>query len=106
MPGHLGCVPVGTKVDAFEGKVGGYQCFVPRRDAEDRAVVADPSSYSRARTGKCAKARNQGFFSERHGEDTIAETGAESQNGADRMSDPGGNQRVTNQKYISGTRPW
>jgi hypothetical protein len=80
MADDLGRVPVATEVDAFEGEVRSDEQFAARGKAKHGAVVANTGAYSGASMRKRSNPRNQGFFRERHGEHTIAETRGGSQN--------------------------
>jgi hypothetical protein len=66
-------MPFSPEMDSFQGKIGGYQEFVASRNAENGTVVADPYTDGWISTGVAPDARNQGFFSDGHGDHTIAE---------------------------------
>ncbi len=46
MSHNLGRVPIATKMNAFERKVGGDQNLMPRGNPQDRAIVANANSHA------------------------------------------------------------
>jgi hypothetical protein len=67
MADRLGGVPVTAKVNAFQGEVGGDQCFVTGGETEYGAVVADTGHNTASFRRQAADVGDQGAFCKRHG---------------------------------------
>ena len=68
VPDRVGRMPLAAEVHPFQAEVGGDQRFLPARERQDGAVVADALTGSYAATGNAANAANKQFFAEWHGD--------------------------------------